>query len=94
MERLIIPVNFDNHPELYEFVQSKGNKAEFVRNCIAKEMYQERISKGNNVDLENTIEKVMKRCLKECNISVQYEPQHEKSISEEVEAAANFFDED
>ncbi|MHC1747457.1 MAG: hypothetical protein AB9856_03595 [Cellulosilyticaceae bacterium] len=90
MERLIIPVNFDNHPELYKFVQSKGNKAEFVRNCIAKEMYQEKISKESNVDLENTIEKVIKRCLKECNISVQYE----KSISEEVEAAANFFDED
>jgi UDP-galactopyranose mutase len=93
MGRLTIPVNFDNHPELYEYVVSKGNKGDFIRNCIKKEKDREEVDRHENKDLENMMERVIKRCLQE--YSPPLDVKNTSSISSDVlQAAASFFDED
>lgn len=93
MARPTIPVNFDNHPELYEYVVSKGNKGEFIRNCIKKEKDGEEAKRLENKDLENMIERIIRKCLQEYNPSLDVK--NTSSIaSDALQAAANFFEED
>ena len=93
MSRLIIPVNFDNDKTLYDYVNSKGNKAEFIRNCISKAMYEERLMVGEDKDLEAKIERIMRKCLQEYNPT--FDCRNEiKEASNELQVAASFFDED
>jgi hypothetical protein len=93
MARLTIPVNFDNYPELYEYVVSKGNKGDFIRNCIKKEKDRGELEQHENKNLENMIEGIIRKCLQEYGPSLDVK--NTSSISSDaLQVAANFFDED
>ena len=92
--RPIVPVNFDNDGELLEYINGKGNRAEFIRYCIRKEMMEERKNIANEKDLDIRIEKILRRCLADYQ-SVRVEVKHEASKEDnDLLEAASFFDED
>jgi len=93
MGRLIIPINFDNDKDLYDYVTAKGNKSEFIRNLISKEMHQESVERGDNQELEDKIERIMRKCLQEYKPGVIRDPDM-KNAPNDLQAAASFFDED
>lgn len=90
MDRLIVPVNFDNDKELYDYVTTKRNKADFIRNCIRKEKMQEEVREDDKKDLEKIIEEVVRKCFKEYRPVLE---EHEPSM-ETIKQVANFFEED
>lgn len=94
--RDIVPVGFDSDPELHDYVKSKckGNKSEFIRYCIRKEMMEERKTSLNEKDLDIRIENIVRKCLEEFNpmvVKVKGEDNHE---DKDLLEAASFFDED
>lgn len=92
--RPIVPVNFDNDEELFSYVNSKVNRAEFIRYCIRKEMMEEKKNLGSERDLEERIERILMRCLE--NYQPVLKSNAVKEENEEVEIsleeAAVFFE--
>ncbi|WP_053983825.1 hypothetical protein [Niameybacter massiliensis] len=93
--RDIVPVGFDNDPELHEYVKSKcnGNKSEFIRYCIRKEMMEERRVLTSEKDLDTRIEKIVKKYLEDFQPILQVK-QKDKEEDNDLVEAASFFDED
>ena len=98
MSRPIVPVNFDNDEELHSYVNSKGNRAEFIRYCIRKEMMEERKSIGIEKELDKRIERIVKKCLDEYSTIFQVAQKvdvKEENIEDDITLAAiDFFEED
>lgn len=94
MSRPIIPVNFDNDEELLEYVNKKGNRAEFIRYCIRKEKTYEGKSSRSDKDLDERIETIVMRCLENYKPVLIEENNEVEKADESLAAAASFFDED
>ena len=92
MAKVTISVGFDNHPDLYAYVISKGNKGEFIRNCISEIKKQEELRREDE-GLEVKIERIMRKCLQEYSY-VTNGKNEENEASNDLKTAASFFDED
>lgn len=93
--REMVSVSFDNEPELHEYVKSKcnGNKAEFIRYCIRKEMMEERKAITGEKDLDTRIEKIVQKYLEDFKPMVEVKQVDQEEDNDLLEAAS-FFDED
>lgn len=88
MARKIIPINFENDPELYDYVAQHKNKADFIRKCI-RSYKEDREVKIDCDVIEKCMERVMIRhlaVLQEVRVEVKEE------IDNDIVEALNFFE--